>query len=146
MATQFFDARMILISTIPSILPLIITAGVMGYFGIPLKPTTILVFSIAFGISSDGTIYFLTKYKDELKYHNKTVSEAINETIMYTGISMFYTAIILFFGFGIFAVSNFKGTVYLGSLISITLLMGMIANLILLPALLMTLDKKRNKA
>lgn len=146
MATQFFDARMILISTIPSILPLIITAGVMGYFGIPLKPTTILVFSIAFGISSDGTIYFLTKYKDELKHHNKTVSEAINETIMYTGISMFYTAIILFFGFGIFAVSNFKGTVYLGSLISITLLMGMIANLILLPALLMTLDKKRNKA
>lgn len=145
MATQFFDARMILISTIPSILPLIITAGVMGYFGIPLKPTTILVFSIAFGISSDGTIYFLTKYKDELKNHNKTVSEAITETIMYTGISMFYTAIILFFGFGIFAVSNFKGTVYLGSLISITLLMGMIANLILLPALLMTLDKKRNK-
>lgn len=145
MATQFFDARMILISTIPSILPLIITAGVMGYFGIPLKPTTILVFSIAFGISSDGTIYFLTKYKDELKHHNKTVSEAINETIMYTGISMFYTAIILFFGFGIFAVSNFKGTVYLGSLISITLLMGMIANLILLPALLMTLDKRRNK-
>ncbi len=146
MATQFFDARMILISTIPSILPLIITAGVMGYFGIPLKPTTILVFSIAFGISSDGTIYFLTKYKDELKHHNKTVSEAINETIMYTGISMFYTAIILFFGFGIFAVSNFKGTVYLGSLISITLLMGMIANLILLPALLMTLDNSRNKA
>jgi hypothetical protein len=146
MATQFFDARTILISTIPSILPLIITAGVMGYFGIPLKPTTILVFSIAFGISSDGTIYFLTKYKDELKHHNKTVSQAINETIMYTGISMFYTAIILFFGFGIFAVSNFKGTVYLGSLISITLLMGMIANLILLPSLLMTLDKRRNKA
>jgi predicted RND superfamily exporter protein len=146
MATQFFDARMILISTIPSILPLIITAGVMGYCGIPLKPTTILVFSIAFGISSDGTIYFLTKYKDELKHHNKTVSQAINGTIMYTGISMFYTAIILFFGFGIFAVSNFKGTVYLGSLISITLLMGMIANLILLPSLLLTLDKRRNKA
>ncbi|WP_238805756.1 efflux RND transporter permease subunit [Emticicia aquatica] len=145
MATQFFDVRMILISTIPSIIPLIITAGVMGYFGIPLKPTTILVFSIAFGISSDGTIYFLTKYKDEIKHHSKTVSEAITETIMYTGISMFYTAFILFFGFGIFAVSNFKGTVYLGSLIAITLLMGMIANLILLPALLMTLDSKRKK-
>ncbi len=144
MATQFFDVRMILISTIPSILPLIITAGVMGYFGIPLKPTTTLVFSIAFGISSDGTIYFLTKYKDELKNHNKTVSEAITETIMYTGISMFYTAIILFFGFGIFAASNFKGTIYLGTLVSITLLMGMIANLILLPAFLMTLDKKRS--
>ena len=145
MATQFFDVRMILISTIPSILPLIITAGVMGYFGIPLKPTTTLVFSIAFGISSDGTIYFLTKYKDEMKNFNKTVSEAITETIMYTGISMFYTAIILFFGFGIFAASNFKGTIYLGSLVSITLLMGMISNLILLPAFLMTLDKKRSK-
>lgn len=145
MATQFFDVRMILISTIPSILPLIITAGVMGYFGIPLKPTTTLVFSIAFGISSDGTIYFLTKYKDEMKNFNKTVSESITETIMYTGISMFYTAIILFFGFGIFAASNFKGTIYLGSLVSITLLMGMISNLILLPAFLMTLDKKRSK-
>ena len=117
----------------------------MGYFGIPLKPTTTLVFSIAFGISSDGTIYFLTKYKDELKTHNKTVSQAITETIMYTGISMFYTAIILFFGFGIFAASNFKGTVYLGTLVSITLLMGMVANLILLPAFIMTLDKKKNK-
>lgn len=145
MATQFFDFRMILISTIPSVIPLIITAGVMGYFGIPLKPTTTLVFSIAFGISSDGTIYFLTKYKDELKNHNRTVSEAITETIMYTGISMFYTAIILFFGFGIFAASNFKGTVYLGTLVSITLLMGMISNLILLPAFIMTLDKKRTK-
>jgi len=146
MATQFFDVRMILISTIPSILPLIITAGVMGYFGIPLKPTTTLVFSIAFGISSDGTIYFLTKFKDEMKNHNKTVLEAITETIMYTGISMFYTAIILFFGFGIFAASNFKGTIYLGTLVSVTLLMGMIANLILLPAFLMTLEKKKNKA
>ncbi|WP_229250623.1 efflux RND transporter permease subunit [Emticicia aquatilis] len=146
MATQFFDVRMILISTIPSILPLIITAGVMGYFGIPLKPTTTLVFSIAFGISSDGTIYFLTKFKDEMKNHNRTVSEAITETIMYTGISMFYTAIILFFGFGIFAASNFKGTIYLGTLVSVTLLMGMIANLILLPAFLMTLEKKKNKA
>jgi hypothetical protein len=145
MATQFFDFRMILISTIPSIIPLIITAGVMGYFGIPLKPTTTLVFSIAFGISSDGTIYFLTKYKDEMKNHNKTVSQAITETIMYTGISMFYTAIILFFGFGIFAASTFKGTIYLGTLVSITLLMGMVANLILLPAFIMTLDKKRSK-
>ncbi len=145
MATQFFDVRMILISTIPSILPLIITAGVMGYFGIPLKPTTTLVFSIAFGISSDGTIYFLTKFKDEMKNHKKTVSHAITETIMYTGISMFYTAIILFFGFGIFAASNFKGTVYLGTLVSTTLLMGMIANLILLPSFIMTLEKKKTK-
>ncbi|WP_310586296.1 MMPL family transporter [Emticicia sp. C21] len=143
MATQFFDVRMILISTLPSIIPLIITAGVMGYLGIPLKPTTTLVFSIAFGISSDGTIYFLTKYKDEIVNRGMTVSQAITETIMYTGISMFYTGIILFFGFGIFVASNFKGTVFLGTLVSITLLMGMISNLVLLPAFLMTLDKRK---
>lgn len=143
MATQFFNARMILISTLPSIIPLIITAGFMGYLGIPLKPTTTLVFSIAFGISSDGTIYFLTKYKDEILNRNKTVSQAITETIMYTGISMFYTGIILFFGFGIFVASNFKGTVFLGTLVSITLLMGMVSNLVLLPAFLMTLDKRK---
>lgn len=143
MATQFFDVRMILISTLPSIIPLIITAGVMGYLGIPLKPTTTLVFSIAFGISSDGTIYFLTKYKDEIINRGMTVSQAITETIMYTGISMFYTGIILFFGFGIFVASNFKGTVFLGTLVSITLLMGMISNLVLLPAFLMTLDKRK---
>lgn len=142
MATQFFNVRMILISTLPSVIPLIITAGIMGYLGIPLKPTTTLVFSIAFGISSDGTIYFLTKYKDELINKRVSPSVAITETIMYTGISMFYTAIILFFGFGIFVASNFKGTVFLGTLVSITLLMGMIANLILLPAFLMTLDKR----
>lgn len=144
MATQFFDVRMILISTLPSLIPLIITAGVMGYLGIPLKPTTTLVFSIAFGISSDGTIYFLTKYKDEIVNRNMTVSQAITETIMYTGISMFYTGIILFFGFGIFVASNFKGTVFLGTLVSITLLMGMISNLVLLPAFLMTLDKRKS--
>jgi predicted RND superfamily exporter protein len=143
MATQFFDVRMILISTVPSIIPLIITAGVMGYLGIPLKPTTTLVFSIAFGISSDGTIYFLTKYKDEIINRGMSVSKAITETIMYTGISMFYTGIILFFGFGIFVASNFKGTVFLGTLVSITLLMGMISNLVLLPAFLMTLDKRK---
>jgi predicted RND superfamily exporter protein len=143
MATQFFDVRMILISTLPSIIPLIITAGVMGYLGIPLKPTTTLVFSIAFGISSDGTIYFLTKYKDEIVNRGMSVSQAITETIMYTGISMFYTGIILFFGFGIFVASNFKGTVFLGTLVSITLLMGMISNLVLLPAFLMTLDKRK---
>ncbi len=145
MATQFFNARMILISTVPSVIPLIITAGVMGYFGIPLKPTTSLVFSIAFGISSDGTIYFLTKYKDEIKNFNKTVSQAISATIQNTGISMVYTALILFFGFGIFAASNFKGTIYLGTLVSTTLLMGMISNLILLPSFLMTLNKKETK-
>jgi predicted RND superfamily exporter protein len=142
MASQFLNFRTVLISTIPSIIPLIITAGIMGYFGIPLKPSTTLIFSIAFGIASDGTIYFLTKYKEEI-LKGKTISQAVSETIKFTGISMFYTAIILFFGFGIFVASGFKGTVFLGLLVSITLLIGMISNLILLPCFLMTLDKRQ---
>jgi predicted RND superfamily exporter protein len=144
MATQFLNARTILISTIPSIIPLIITAGIMGFWGIPLKPTTILIFSIAFGIASDGTIYFLTKYKEEIE-KGKSIAEAVSETIKVSGISMVYTAIILFFGFGIYVVSGFKGTVFLGLLVSMTLLIGMISNLILLPSFLMTLDKRQNK-
>ena len=142
MATQFLNARTILISTIPSVIPLIITAGVMGFFGIPLKPSTTLIFSIAFGIASDGTIYFLTKYKDEIEA-GKSISEAVSATIRFTGISMFYTAIILFFGFGIYVISGFKGTVFLGLLVSLTLLIGMISNLVLLPSFLMTLDKRQ---
>jgi hypothetical protein len=143
MASQFLNFRTVMISTIPSIIPLIITAGIMGYFGIPLNPSTTLIFSIAFGIASDGTIYFLTKYKEEI-LKGKSISQAVSETIKYTGISMFYTAIILFFGFGIFVASGFKGTVFLGLLVSITLLIGMISNLILLPCFLMTLDKKQS--
>jgi uncharacterized protein len=142
MATQFLNVRTVLISTIPSIIPLIITAGIMGFAGIPLKPSTTLIFSIAFGIASDGTIYFLTKYKEEI-LKGKSISQAVSATIKFTGLSMFYTAIILFFGFGIFVASGFKGTVFLGLLVSITLLMGMISNLILLPCFLMTLDKKQ---
>lgn len=144
MATQFLNARTILISTIPSIIPLIITAGIMGFWGIPLKPTTILIFSIAFGIASDGTIYFLTKYKEEIE-KGKSIADAVSETIKVSGISMVYTAIILFFGFGIYVVSGFKGTVFLGLLVSMTLLIGMISNLILLPSFLMTLDKRQNE-
>lgn len=142
MATQFLNFRTILISTIPSVIPLIITAGIMGYFHIPLKPSTTLIFSIAFGIASDGTIYFLTKYKEEI-LKGRSIGEAVSETIRYTGISMFYTAIILFFGFGIFVASGFKGTVFLGLLVSVTLLISMVSNLILLPSFLMTLDKRQ---
>ncbi len=141
---QFQNLRTILISTIPSIIPLIITAGVMGYMSIPLKPSTILISSIAFGIASDGAIYFLTKYKEEID-HGKTISEAVSETIRQTGIGMIYTAIILFFGFGIYVVSGFKGTVFLGFLVSLTLLIAMISNLVLLPSFLMTMDKRQTR-
>jgi uncharacterized protein len=145
MALLFRSWKMVIISTLPSLIPLLITAGLMGFFNIHLKYSTILIFSIAFGISSDGTIYFLTRYKDELLNKKRTVKEAISETILNTGISMFYTAIILFTGFFIFTASSFRGTQSLGILVSITLLMAMICNLVLLPAFLMTLNKKESE-
>ena len=146
MALLFRSWKMVVISTIPSLIPLIITAGLMGFFHIALKPSTILIFSIAFGISSDGTIYFLTRYKEEWLKNSNNVSKAVQITIQKTGVSMFYTAMILFFGFFIFTASTFKGTQALGILVSITLLMAMICNLILLPAFLMGMNKKETNA
>ncbi|MFM7823757.1 MAG: MMPL family transporter, partial [Bacteroidota bacterium] len=125
---------------------LIITAGVMGFLDIRFKPSTILIFSIAFGISSDGTIYFLTKYRQELKKLGGNAVNAINIAIRETGLSMIYSTVILFFGFSIFAVSSFGGTAALGILISLTLIMSLITNLVLLPSILLTINnKKQNK-
>jgi uncharacterized protein len=142
MFALFTSARMIVISIVPSLVALIITAGLMGFAGIPLKPSTILVFSIAFGISSDGTLYFLTKYRHEIKRNKLSISDAVDITIKETGVSMIYTALILFFGFGIFIFSDFGGTAALGILISFTLLVAYCCNLILLPAFLLTLEKR----
>lgn len=142
MVGLFMSLRMITISVLPSVLPLIITAGLMGFFSIALKPSSILIFSIAFGIASDGTIYFLTKYRQELKDRKYGISKAVSLTIAETGLSMIYTAIILFAGFGIFAASKFGGTASLGILISLTLLIAYTSNLILLPTLLLSLEKR----
>lgn len=141
----FRSFRIILLSKLPCLIPLIITAGIMGYLGIRFKPSTILIFSIAFGISSDGTIYFLAKYRQEIKKNKQNISEIISTTIRETGLSMIYTAIILFCGFSIFAASGFGGTVALGVLISITLLVSMCTNLILLPAILLSINKRISK-
>ena len=119
------------------------TAGIMGFCGIPLKPSTILIFSIAFGISSDGTIYILTEYRNQLKKKKVTnYSKAISNTIKETGLSMIYTAIILFSGFAIFAASSFGGTVALGILVSVTLIVSLGTNLVLLPCILLSLEKR----
>ncbi len=145
--TLFMSPNMILISVIPSLIPLMITAGIMGFCHIYIKPSTILVFSIAFGIASDGTLYFLTKYRQEIKAAKGSISQAVSLTIKETGVSMIYTAIILFCGFGIFSASSFGGTAALGVLISVTLLIAYCSNLILLPCFLLTLEKKlTNKA
>ncbi|WP_372744245.1 RND family transporter [Lutibacter sp.] len=142
MAFMFRSFRMILISLIPNIFPLLITAGLMGYLGVPIKPSTILVFSIAFGISVDDTIHFLAKYRQELIANNWRIKQSVYAALRETGVSMFYTSIVLFFGFLVFTVSSFGGTIALGGLVSITLLFAMVSNLILLPSLLLSLEKK----
>jgi len=141
MAFMFRSFRMILISLIPNIFPLLITAGLMGYLGVPIKPSTILVFSIAFGISVDDTIHFLAKYRQELKANNWRIKESVYAALRETGVSMFYTSIVLFFGFLVFVVSSFGGTIALGGLVSITLLFAMLSNLLLLPSLLLSLEE-----
>jgi len=142
MAWMFRSFRMILISIIPNMLPLLITAGLMGFFGIPIKPSTILVFSIAFGISVDDTIHFLAKYRQELIANNWKIRRSVYSALRETGVSMFYTSIVLFFGFLVFTVSSFGGTIALGGLVSITLLLAMVSNLLLLPSLLLTFEDK----
>ena len=141
MGFMFKNIRMVLISLLPNILPLFITAAIMGYLGINLKPSTILVFSIAFGISIDDTIHFLVKYRQELSANEGAIKISVINALKETGLSMFYTSVVLFFGFGIFVASEFGGTVALGVLVALTLLVAMLSNLILLPCLLLTLDK-----
>jgi hypothetical protein len=141
MAYLFRSFRMIIISLIPNLLPLLVTAGVMGFVGVPIKPSTILVFSIAFGISVDDTIHFLAKYRQELSASRWRIQKSVYAALRETGVSMFYTSIVLFFGFSVFVISSFGGTVALGALVSATLLFAMLANLILLPSLLLSLER-----
>lgn len=144
MAILFRSWRMVLASLIPNFIPLLITAGVMGFFHVPIKPSTILVFSIAFGISVDDTIHFLAKYRMELKNRAWAQSECVINALKETGLSMFYTSIILFCGFNMFSLSQFGGTQALGMLVSLTLIVAMITNLVLLPSILLSLHRWLN--
>lgn len=141
MALLFRSWRMVLISMIPNIIPMMFTAGIMGWFGIPLKPSTLIIFSIALGNSVDETIRFLAKYRQDLKTKKWTLKECVIIAINDSGMGMVYTSVILFAGFSVFAFSQFGGTQALGLLVSLTLFVAMITNLVLLPSLLMTLDR-----
>ena len=145
MAALFANVRMIVISLLPNLLALMITAGIMGYFDIPLKASTALIFSITFGISVDNSIRFLAKYRQEILANNFFIPIAVSDSILETGKSIIYTSIVLFAGFIIFAFSDFGGTIALGLLTSTTLVISMFTNLILLPALIMTFDKPKRK-
>lgn len=141
MAILFRSWRMVLVSLIPNFIPLIVTGGIMGWFGIPLKPSTLLVFSIAFGISVDDTIHYLAKYRQELKNKDWDLKQCVIQAIRESGLGMFYTSVVLFCGFSVFVFSQFGGTQALGLLVSITLLIAMLTNLIILPSLLLTLER-----
>jgi predicted RND superfamily exporter protein len=141
MAFMFNSWRMVLTSLVPNILPLIFTAAIMGFVDIPIKASTILVFSIAFGISVDNTIHFLAKYRQELTATGWDIQRSVKLALRETGVSMIYTFVVLFFGFGVYSVSKFGGTAALGVLVSLTLLTAITSNLILLPSLLLGLEK-----
>ena len=141
MVYMFRSWKMIFASVVTNILPLCITSGLMGYFGIPLKPSTILVFSIAFGISVDNAIQFMAKYRHDLLHNNGKIKKSVVSALHETGISTFYTSMVLIFGFAIFTLSSFSGTIALGGLISVTLTFAMFANLLVLPALVLTTAK-----
>jgi predicted RND superfamily exporter protein len=137
----FFDFKMIILSLTPNVIPILMTAGIMGLFDIPLKPSTALIFGIAFGISIDSTIHYLSKFKQELKLNNNQVLISVVRSLEEEGVSMIYTSIVLFCGFVIFAFSDFGGTVALGVLTSVTLFFAIFTNLVLLPSMLLTFSK-----
>ena len=144
MGLLFRSVKMVIISLVPNILPLIMVAGVMGYLGIPLKPSTALVFGVAFGIAVDDSIHFLARFRLARKLGD-SVKQAVSNSFKDTGVSMIYTSIILFFGFVIFTASSFGGTQALGLLTSMTLGIAMFSNLVLLPALLITFNPNEIK-
>lgn len=140
----FRSARILLCSLLPNVIPLVITAGIMGWAGVPLKPSTVLIFSVALGIAIDITIRFLVNYKQEGDFNG--VQQRVIQTIHSTGVSIIYTSIVLIAGFVIFCFSGFGGTQALGWLTSLTLIVATIANLVLLPALLVALSPSDNKS
>ncbi|MFZ4545778.1 MAG: efflux RND transporter permease subunit, partial [Bacteroidales bacterium] len=141
MALMFSSVRMIAVSMIPNIIPLIITAAIMGFTGVPIKPSTIIVFSIALGISVDNAIQYLSRYRHELKVTGNDIGKSTINALREAGFSMIYTSIVLVLGFSVFMVSSFGGTQALGMLVSTTLFIAMFFNIMVLPSLLLVLDK-----
>lgn len=141
----FRDWRILLIAIVTNIIPLAITAGVMGWVNIPLKPSTVLVFSVALGITVDVTIRFLVNFKQDISDRHDDIQRTVLRTIRETGLSIIFTSIILVAGFGVFALSSFEGTKALGYLTSMTLFLAMVFNLSLQPALLLWMHKVYKK-
>jgi predicted RND superfamily exporter protein len=142
MSLLFSSIRMVIVSMIPNLIPMVVTAGIMGWFNIPLKPSTLLIFSIALGITVDNTIHFLARYRQELKLKRWDLKDCVAISIQETGLSIIYTSVILFFGFIVFIFSDFGGTQALGYLSAITYFVALFTNLVLLPCLLLSLERR----
>ncbi len=145
MAGMFSNLQMVFVCLVPNLIPLVLTAAIMGVAGIAIKPSTILVFSIAFGIAVDNTIHFLAKYRQELKHHDWNIKTAVNAALKEASIGIIYTSVVLFCGFGIFSFSTFGGTKALGVLTSFTLVIAMFSNLFILPSMLLSIDKANTR-
>lgn len=141
-ALIFNSVRMIVIAMVVNLIPLLITAAIMGFFSIPIKPSTIIVFSIALGISIDNAILFLARYRHELKVHKCTITKAVKTALSESGFSMMYSSLVLILGFAIYMISGFGGLKALGFLISMTLFVALFFNILLLPSLLLSFERK----
>ncbi|MCB9257177.1 MAG: MMPL family transporter [Chitinophagales bacterium] len=135
MALLFKDIKMVIISLIPNVFPLLFGGALMGYFNIALDAPTAIIFAISFGIAVDDTIHFLSKFKLE-RLKNKSIEEALKTSFLETGKAIIITSIILFFGFLILLFSKTPGIVFVGVLVSGTLLTAVISDLLLLPLLI----------
>jgi hypothetical protein len=139
-AIVFSSWSMVIVAMICNIIPLLLTAAIMGFGGIPVKPSTLIVFSVALGISIDAALLFLSKYRFELKQTGGAIKLSVASSLEETGISMIYTSFVLVLGFAVFILSGFGGTQALGMLISITLFLSLFFNIIVLPSLVVSLD------
>jgi hydrophobe/amphiphile efflux-3 (HAE3) family protein len=142
MALMFTSLRMVVISLVPNLIPLLLTAALMGILGISIKPSTILIFSIALGISVNDAIHFLSRYRLQLQINNWNIKDSVLAALRETGFSMIYSSVVLFCGFAVFVLSSFGGTEALGYLVSFTLVVALFSNLFILPSLLLTMDKQ----
>jgi predicted RND superfamily exporter protein len=137
----FNSFKMVLISMVPNILPQVMTAALMGFLKIDIKPSTIIIYSIALGISVDAAIHLLSRYRQQLKLTNWDIKLSLFNALQETSVGMVYSGIVLILGFGVFTLSSFGGTQSLGFLVSFTLTVAMFSNLILLPSLILRFDK-----
>jgi predicted RND superfamily exporter protein len=142
MALLFNSVRILLVALIPNVVPLIVTAGIMGFLHIPIKPSTMLVFGIALGIAVDNAIFFLARYRLEVKLSGGNLARSVDNAVREVSVGIIYTSVVLVAGFSMFAFSRFGGIQALGLLTTITLLVAMLTNLLVLPSLVLSLNKR----